>query len=147
MIEKNEPPEKRIGYVAHPIHGDVAGNIQSVLGILEEIRLNGDGRAEWENIIPIAPYLVALLYLDDDDPEQRALGIEENNYYFRQGFIDVLILAGPAISTGMRGEIEMVVEYNRQARDHMMDIMCHNRGLQPELDRILEELEKKYRGA
>lgn len=142
-MEKNEPLEKRIGYVAHPISGDAVGNIRSVLGILEEIRLNREEREEWRDIIPIAPYIVPLLYLDDDDPEQRALGIEENNYYFRRGFIDVLILAGPAISRGMYGEIEKVAEYNSHARGNAIDIMCHNPGLQPQLDRILEELERK----
>lgn len=146
-METNEPLVKRIGYVAHQIHGDAAGNIQSVLGILEEIRLNTEGRGEWESIIPIAPYLVALLYLDDDDPEQRALGIEENNYYLGRGFIDVLILAGPTISQGMYDEIEKVVEYNRQAPGHTIDIMCHNLELQPELDRILEEIENKHGSA
>lgn len=134
MMGNNEPLEKRIGYVAHPISGDAAANVQSVLGILEEIRLNMEGREEWKGIIPIAPYIVPLLYLDDDDPVQRALGIEENNYYFRRGFIDVLILAGPTISTGMREEIVWAVEYG-------IPISCYTPDLRVELDKILAELE------
>lgn len=135
MTEKNEPLEKRIGYVAHQISGDVAGNVQSVLGILEEIRLNKEGNEEWKSIIPIAPYIVPLLYLDDDDPEQRELGIEENNYYFRRGFFDELILAGPRISEGMEEEIKLAVEYE-------IPISCYNTRLQDELDAILTKLEE-----
>ena len=146
MAEKNEPLEKRIGYVAHPVGGDVPGNIDAILGILGEIRFNEEEKEEWKNLLPIAPYIVPILYLDDEVPEQRKMGMEENQYYFKRGFIDVLILAGPVISSGMYGEIEEVVEYNRQSQEHKIDIICHTRELQPELDRILDEIEKNYEG-
>ena len=145
MAEKNEPLEKRIGYVAHPVGGDVPGNTGAILGILGEIRFNEEGREEWEDIIPIAPYIVPIMYLDDEIPEQRKMGMEENQYYFKRGFIDVLILAGPVISSGMYGEIEEVVEYNRQSQEHKIEIMCHNQELQPKLDRILDEIEKNFK--
>lgn len=132
-METNEPLVKRIGYVAHQIHGDAASNIQSVLGILKEIRLNAENREEWEGIIPIAPYLVPLLYLDDNDPEQRAMGIEENGYYFKRGLIDELILAGPCISRGMREEIRLAAESG-------IPISCYNPGLQDGLEEVLADL-------
>lgn len=133
MMETNEHLEKRIGYVAHPISGDAGGNIRSVLGILEEIRLNREGGEEWKDLIPIAPYIVPLLYLDDNDPEQRKMGIEENLHYFRRGFIDVLILAGPCISGGMREEIRLAAESG-------IPISCYNPGLQDELEEVLADL-------
>ena len=135
MTEMNEPLEKRIGYVAHPVSGDVMGNICAILGILGDIQLNREEKEEWKGLIPIAPYIPSLLYRDDNDPEQRELGIEENNYYFRRRFIDELILAGPRISDGMEEEIKLAVEYE-------IPVSCYNPNLQDELDTILAKLEE-----
>lgn len=133
MTETNEPLEKRIGYVAHQVGGDVAGNVNLILAVLEDIRFNEDKKEEWKDLIPIAPYLGPLSYLNDDDAEQRALGIEENLYYFKRGFMDEVILAGPNISRGMKEEIKLAVEYN-------IPVSCYNPDLQDELDEILTNL-------
>lgn len=124
---------KRIAYLAHPVAGDIEGNITSILSILREIRLNASSRPEWQDIIPVAPYIVALQYLSDDEPGERLLGMEENAAYFESGFIDGLILAGPAISSGMRAEVGL-------AHSLGIPVTCYNPGLQDELDAIIEEL-------
>ena len=132
-MEKDVKSRKSIAYLAHPISGDVEGNIESILCILKEIRLNEDDGDEWRDIIPVAPYITALHYLDDNVPEERALGMEENSYYFEKGFIDELLLAGPYISSGMRKEIEL-------AHSLGLPISCYNPALQEELNQILDGL-------
>lgn len=89
--------KKKIVFIAHPIAGDVQGNAQKVLEILREVHCH--------NIIPIAPYLVAIQYLDDADPADRALGIAASTELFNRGYIDELWLYGERISTGMRHEV------------------------------------------
>lgn len=124
---------KRIAYLAHPVAGDIEGNIRSILSILREIRLNASSRPEWQDIIPVAPYVVALQYLRDDEPGERLLGMEENSAYFESGFIDELILAGDTISKGMRAEVGL-------AHSLGIPVTCYNPGLQDELDEILDRL-------
>ena len=127
---------KRIAYIAHPVAGDVEGNIRSILSILREIRLNADSMAEWEDIIPVAPYVVALQYLSDSEPGERLLGMEENTAYFESGFIDELILAGDAISKGMRAEVGLAYSLG-------IPVTCYNPALEAELDAIMSGMEGK----
>lgn len=87
-------------YIAHPIAGDVAGNITKVLDILK--------RETTRDVCPVAPYLVALQYLNDGDDEQRALGMEMNEEFFRRKFVDELWCYG--FSAGVRREIELASE-------------------------------------
>lgn len=47
----------KVVYVSHEISGDVDGNVRKVLEICR--------RLHTKDVIPIAPYLVALQYLDD----------------------------------------------------------------------------------
>ena len=94
--------QKKVVFVAHPVSGDIAGNIKKVLAICEAVHKQG--------IIPIAPYLVSLQYLDDTVVEDRALGIEVNHICFHRRFVDELWLYGDRISTGMRGEVELAFE-------------------------------------
>ena len=88
-------------FVAHPISGDVKGNIKKVLAICEDIHT--------DKIIPVAPYLVSLQYLNDEVIEDRELGISANLVCFRRGFIDELWLFGDKISSGMEGEVRLAI--------------------------------------
>jgi hypothetical protein len=115
-----------IVYVAHPIGGDVANNVKSVLQLLKELHT--------ETCTPVAPYLVCLQYLDDASPADRAKGIRANSHVFTRRFIDLLLLCGPKISTGMTGEVRLALQ-------HGIPIKCHN----PALVAPLEELVQKYR--
>jgi hypothetical protein len=90
----------KIVYVAHPIGGDVKRNMELVEARCGEIYRN---RPE---ILPIAPYLMALRFLDDNDPSDRARGVAFNKELFeRRGVIDELWLFGPRISRGMWEEV------------------------------------------
>lgn len=89
-------------FIGRPISGDVKGNSQKVLEICRDVHT--------KDIIPVAPYLVSLEYLDDDVTEDRELGIEANHECFRRGYVDELWLFGEKISEGMKGEIALARE-------------------------------------
>jgi hypothetical protein len=93
--------DKKLVYIAHPISGDVKGNIDKVLNICREIHLNSGSK-----IIPYAPYIAALLYLKDEVKEERELGFEANKKLFEKGGFDELWLCGDRVSSGMKEEIE-----------------------------------------
>ena len=88
-------------FIAHPIGGDVAGNMAKVLQICKELHD--------ENAIPVAPYLVSLQYLDDEKPKDRDLGIDANLETLRRGYIDELWIFGDFISPGMMTEIKLAL--------------------------------------
>ena len=84
-------------FIAHPVGGDIEGNIKKILAICEEVHSS--------EIIPVAPYLVSLQYLNDGVVEDRELGILANLECFRRHYIDELWLFGDRISDGMKREI------------------------------------------
>ncbi len=86
-------------FIAHPISGDIKGNIQKVLEICRNIHRDG--------IIPVAPYLVSLQYLNDEVVEDRQLGVEANLECFHRRYIDELWLFGDRISSGMEEEVKL----------------------------------------
>ncbi|MFC1613387.1 DUF4406 domain-containing protein [Patescibacteria group bacterium] len=98
---KNNNNKKTV-FISHPISGDVAENVKKVLDICRNVHN--------ENIIPVAPYLVSLQYLDDNVNEDRELGIDANLECFRRGYIDELWLFGDHISKGMKQEIKIAIE-------------------------------------
>ena len=89
-------------FIAHPISGDIKGNVTKVLRICEEVHS--------KDIIPVAPYLISLQYLNDDVIEDWELGIQANLECFRRRYIDELWLFGDRISSGMWGEIRLAKE-------------------------------------
>jgi len=54
----------RICYIAHPISGDVKGNIKKVIKIVREINL------AHPDVVPFVPYLSDLYALDDNNPDE-----------------------------------------------------------------------------
>lgn len=91
-------------FIGHPIAGDIKANAEKVLNICKEVHT--------KDIIPVAPYLVSLQYLNDEVIEDRELGMEANHECFRRGYVDELWLFGDRISTGMKGEVELAKELN-----------------------------------
>jgi hypothetical protein len=90
-------------YICHPIGGDVKNNINKVTEICSLIHD--------KQIIPVAPYLVSLQYLNDEVVEDRDLGIDANLECFRRRFVDEVWLYGNRISPGMKQEILIAKEY------------------------------------
>jgi len=96
--------KKKIIYIAHPIGGNVDENVKLVLEIVRQLNMSG------LPIVPFAPYIVDVLALDDNDPEQRARGFDNNKQLF--DFVDEVWLYGGRISSGMQTEIDWANERN-----------------------------------
>lgn len=94
--------EKKIIYIAHPIGGDVELNVAKVLAIVKDLNMSG------LPIVPFAPYIVDVLALDDNDPDQRARGFENNRDLLN--WVDEIWLYGGRISIGMQREIDWANE-------------------------------------
>jgi len=93
--------KKKVVYIAHPISGDIQLNISKVLGIVKSLNMSN------YDIVPFAPYLVDVQALNDDIPEERARGFENNVALFKNGAIDEVWLYGDRISPGMKFEINL----------------------------------------
>ncbi len=120
---------EKVVYIAHPVGGDVQGNIKDVLSILRDISFG------CRDIIPIAPYVVCCQYLNDDIPEERAMGIVADNMYFKRRYMDEVWFSGPRFSFGMKEEVKLCLEHGL-----MMD--CYQRDkhvLRPELEKLIVE--------
>ena len=122
--KQDKAVNKKIVYIAHPINGDVKGNIKKILTICKKVHS--------QKIIPFAHYVVANQYLDDGIKEERMLGIAAGNEFLKRGFIDELWLCGPKISAGMREEIKLCLK-------NKIPIKCFNKRLRPEFEKILRE--------
>jgi hypothetical protein len=93
---------KKIVYIAHPIGGDVAGNLDKIRKIVEHIY----SLTKYATVLPLVPYYVDCLVLNDNDPQQREKGIQNGLALLaRPGIIDELWLYGPTISAGMKNEV------------------------------------------
>lgn len=92
-------------YIAHPISGDISGNIQKVLAIFRDLALTPD-------IVPHAPYIVALQALDDKNPKEREAGMNINFDLIKSGIIQEIWLYGDAVSNGMIQEINFARNLN-----------------------------------
>ncbi len=110
---------KRV-FIAHPIAGNVQENCKAVVEICRAVHTS--------EILPFAPYLASLQYLDDTVKDERELGICLNKDVL--SIVDELWLCGPRISLGMQQEIRYALELG-------IPIKCYNLGLQSELEKLL----------
>lgn len=93
---------KKIVYIAHPISGDMEGNIKRVLAIYRELSIQNE-------VIPFAPYLVALQVLNDTVQAERKIGMLQNRAFFERNMIDELWVCG--LSAGVVQEMMWASEY------------------------------------
>jgi hypothetical protein len=96
----------KIVYIVHPISGDVPGNVKKILKIVKDINLSRS------DVVPFVPYLADVLAMDDDVPEERAMGIENNVALLNSGVVNELWVYGKKISAGMEAEIDLAFELN-----------------------------------
>ena len=90
----------KIVFIAHPISGDVKGNLKEIIDIVRYINIT------YPDVVPFAPYWVDCHALNDDIPEERQRGIKNDTEYFNRKAFDELWVCGDIISTGMKNEIE-----------------------------------------
>lgn len=93
----------RIAYIAHPISGDIKGNLEKVKAIARQINL------EEPDVVPFAHYYLDCFALNDDIPEERARGIKNDIELMKRGFIDELRLYGDTLSNGMKAEVKLAM--------------------------------------
>ena len=108
----------KLVFIAHPITGNIEENIKDILKICKKVHTS--------DIIPIAPYLVAFQYLDNEIKDDKEKGVQANKVFFKRKIIDELWLCGDKISKGMREEIRLSKENN-------IPIKCYNKELEKEL--------------
>jgi len=90
----------KIVYIAHPISGDIKGNLDKIIKIIRHINLTEP------DVVPFAHYWVDCHALDDDCKSERERGIRNDAEFFNRGLIDELWLYGDRISNGMQEEIK-----------------------------------------
>ena len=96
----------KIIYIAHPVSGDVNGNIIKIISIVREINMM------CPEIVTLVPYLADLYALDDNVPNERQRGIKNDIAVLKSGLINEVWLYGDKISTGMQEEIKLAKELN-----------------------------------
>lgn len=89
---------KTIEYIAHPLGGDVDGNIKKVLEIIKTINLNEP------DVVPFAHWIVDAQAMDDNDAGQRRKGIGNDMAIIEHLKFDACRLYGDRISSGMADE-------------------------------------------
>lgn len=93
----------KIVYIAHPISGDIPGNLEKIRLIVREINL------VCPDVVPFAPYWLDCHALDDTVPAERERGIRNDTELLRRGFIDELWVCGRT-SKGVAAEIAIAHE-------------------------------------
>jgi len=109
----------KIAYIAHPVSGDVLGNIIKIIAIVRNVNLMEP------EIVPFVPYLADLYALDDDTPEERERGIKNDTHILKSGLVDELRVYGDRITSGIHHEILLAQEVG-------MNIRIMNRNLDAE---------------
>lgn len=94
----------KVAYIAHPISGDIKGNLKKIEDIGRQINL------QEPEVVPFAPYFFDCYVLDDNIPDERARGIKNGISLIGKGFIDEVRLYGDEISTGMSCEIDLALK-------------------------------------
>ena len=94
----------KVAYIAHPISGDIKGNLKKIEVIGRQINLDEP------EVVPFAHYFFDCYVLDDDIPEERERGIKNDIALMRKGFIDEVRLYGNTISRGMTHEVNLALE-------------------------------------
>lgn len=118
----------KIVFISHPVRGNVKENIESAIKVLKAVHT--------KDILPLAPYIESVQYLDPGNIEDNDKGLELDLEILRKGYVDELWLCGPRISDGMKQEIEICL-------GNGIPIVCHNPGLKEEFERIKSEWEKR----
>jgi len=91
----------KIVYIAHPISGDIEGNLADIRRIVRKINM------AHKDVVPFVPYYADIVSLDDTVPEERERGIANDTAVLRSGCVNEVWLTGNRISTGMQAEKQL----------------------------------------
>ena len=118
----------KIVFISHPVRGDIKKNVESAIQIMKAVHT--------KDILPLAPYLESMYYLDPGNSEDNDKGMEVDFEILRKRFVDELWLCGPRISEGMRTEIQICLEKG-------IPVVCYNPELTEDLEKIKSKFEKR----
>ena len=97
-----KPPKMKIVYIAHPIAGDVEGNLAHLRKIVRSFNLS----PKYATSVPFVPYYMDCVAMDDNVPAERQRGLQNGLAILsRKGMVDELMLTGNRISEGMKQEV------------------------------------------
>lgn len=94
----------KIVYVAHPVGSDVEGNLKKLEFIYRFIT------KVYPDVIPFIPYYATVKSLNDKNPDERKIGMEQNHEFFKRKMFDELWICSKRISPGMQVEIDLANE-------------------------------------
>lgn len=111
----------KVVYIAHPVGGDVKGNLLKITRIIREINLKE------EEIIPFAPYVADVLAMIDEIPEERERACKNGLNILRTGMVDEIWVYGPSITRGMKDEIDLAWELKIPiiVKDKDTEVLCN----------------------
>jgi len=116
--------KKKIVYVAHPISGDVEGNLDDLARILRIINLDAHPQKHesqlfsFEDVVPQAPYYADIICLNDNNALERKRGIDNDVAMIESGVFDELWLTGDKISFGMSEEVKLFLLQGKPIIDY-----------------------------
>ena len=96
-------PDRKVVYICSPYSGDIQKNIQNACVAAKTAIISN-------NVAPLVPHLMYPTFLDDDNPTERALGIELDLNLISK--CDELWYYGDTISAGMQAEINFAKTHN-----------------------------------
>ena len=92
--------KKKIVYICSPFRGDYKKNTDRAIKYCQF--------AEKKGCVPMAPHLFFPLFLSDDDPIDRAIGMSMGKMMLKD--CDEIWVFGATISEGMKEEIAVAVQ-------------------------------------
>lgn len=123
---------KTVVYIAHPIGGDVEGNLAKIRKIVKSIYNN----PKYATVVPLVPYYLDVLLLNDEVPAERQRGTQNGLYLLsKKGMIDEVWLCGNRITEGMKAEVFAAFQSKIT--------VCAFNGLADELYKLTEQWEKR----
>ena len=127
----------KVAYIAHPVSGDVKGNISKILTIVRQINLDEP------EVVPFVPYLADIMALDDSIPEQRERGIKNDNYLIESGVVTELRLYGDRVSFGMSCECDLAEKLGISVINYIEGIEVGEKCNRDGCDGTIQEHEKE----
>lgn len=103
----------KIIYIAHPVSGNILGNLKKVARIARWINLT------YSDVVPLSQFFLDCFALDDNVPEERERGIKNDTAILESGIIDEIWLFGGRISKGMKAEIKLAQKLNIPVIDYL----------------------------
>jgi hypothetical protein len=102
---------RRVAYVAHPVSGDVAGNLARICRWLPWLLTHHP------EVSFCTPWFYYVMALDDRHAAYRERGMSDDLAILLR--CDAIVLVGGTLSVGMRGELELATQAELAVIDYL----------------------------